>query len=84
MTRVIDFASRRISGEIMNDQQMSYSKPATHEGSGDPFLEDATHQSIDATSGREAFQIIDLGGSTGSSTWRQRRRKRQRLLKRKR
>ena len=84
MTCVIDFSSRLSGGGFMNDQSMSYGKPDTHEGSGDPFLEDATNWSIDAPSGREAFQIVDLGGSTGSSTWLKRRRKRQRLLKRKR
>jgi hypothetical protein len=84
MTRLIDFSSRQLDDEFMNDQPMSYGKPDTLEGSGDPIREDASRQSIDAPSGREAFQIIDLDRQTSSSTWLKRRRKRQRLLKRKR
>ena len=84
MTCVIDFSSRLSGGGFMNDQSMSYGKPDTHEGSGDPICEEASHRSIDAPSGSEAFKIIDLGRPTGSSTWLKRRRKRQQLLKRKR
>jgi hypothetical protein len=84
MTRLIDFSSRQLDDEFMNDQPMSYGKPDIHEGSGDPICEEASHRSIDAPSGSEAFKIIDLGRPTGSSTWLKRRRKRQQLLKRKR
>jgi hypothetical protein len=83
MTRLIDFSSRQLDDEFMNDQPMSYGKPDTHEGLGDPICEEASHRSIDAPSGSEAFKIIDLGRPTGSSTWLKRRRKRQQLLKRK-